>query len=164
MVCMPHLVEHVVRLEQAEEDLHVREALLRARVRGERRVGCEQAEQLRAACAGGSAVQGTRSRARHTFVLDVLADPVCDLGRKALFVRHLLPNLKPWGLGVRSDGGIREADGACLVELVDSGGDGADLVGWHAADLEDAVEDLAVVELPAVSQARSLKLIGVAIP
>jgi hypothetical protein len=43
------LVEHVVRLEQAEEDRHVSEALLRAAVRGERGVGREQLEQFRAA-------------------------------------------------------------------------------------------------------------------
>jgi hypothetical protein len=40
---------------------------------------------------------------------------------------------------------------ACLVELVNSGGDGADLVRGHAADLEDTVEDLSVVELSTAS-------------
>jgi hypothetical protein len=63
-----------------------------------------------------------------------LTDLVGDLGSQPLLVNHLLPDIVP----------------RHLVELVHGRGDGADEVVGHAADLEEAVEDLARVELDGV--------------
>ncbi|KAI3488264.1 hypothetical protein L1887_47803 [Cichorium endivia] len=71
------------------------------------------------------------SRSRPALELDVLADAVGDVLGEALVDGHLALDFGP----------------GRLVELVDGGADGADLVGRDAADVKDAVEDLAVVDL-----------------
>ncbi|KAI6766463.1 hypothetical protein HG531_011685 [Fusarium graminearum] len=64
-----------------------------------------------------------------------LSNSVSDLAVESLFLGHFLAHISP----------------GQLVELVDSRGDGADLVFRHAADLEDTVEDLPVIQLYRVS-------------
>ena len=78
-----HLVDDLVRCEVLEQDVHLFDALPRARVANQRRVGTQLLEQCRAA-----------------LVLDILADFVGDGGVKALLLGHLLLDLCPCHLYV----------------------------------------------------------------
>ena len=72
-------------------------------------------------------------------MLDILANFVCDGGIEALLVRHLLFDVCP----------------GHLVQLIHRGRDGADLVWRHSANLEDTVEDFAVIDLHDMSASTS---------
>jgi hypothetical protein len=78
-----------------------------------------------------SAVRKGEKRAKRTLELHVLPNPIGNFSIETLLLGHLLLHVLPGE----------------LVELVYGGRDGADLVGGDTADVEDAVQNLAVVEL-----------------